>query len=116
MALTLHYVFELYGEVNDDGSNNPDTHYGTFEQDYDYEVPVFDKVIKDYLIDTIIGKETYRGWTKEKQLGFERALEILYQEEMFNEDYFETNKDFEEWAQQYFEEEAHKQAQQDYGD
>lgn len=116
MSLILHYEFELYGEVNDDGSNNPDTHYGTFMQDYDYKVSVGNYDIRQYLIDKIIGKNTYRDWTSQKQEGFERAIDILYQEEMFDSDYFEDNEDFIEWAQEYYEDDAHKQAQKDYGD
>ena len=112
----LHYVFELKGYVGRTGANDPDDVYGTFEQDYDYEIVVGFNTLFAYLKEEVIGEYTFKNFTKEKQEGFKRSLELCFELGLINTEDLEEDDDFIKWAKEYFEEEAHEKAQEDYGD
>lgn len=79
--------------------------YDTKNGKVDYEVNVGLEEIKKYCV-SCVGHNTFLTWSFEKQRGFYRAIEILYQEDFMSGDLLLENNYFMEWIKDYYKEYA----------
>ena len=104
MDITLRYTFEKDGVCNDSyqpyGVLEPRTHYGTYEVDFEYVADISYDLVLEYMI-SLVGRITYNKWSKEKQQGFVACFDLLWGEEVFNEDYFLMSEGFYNFAWDY---------------
>lgn len=94
--------FQPYGVLE------PVEEYGEIEEQYDYTTNVDSDDLYKYLIIKVIGYNTFKTWSEEKQQGFKRAIELLWEEDFICE--LEYYDDFLEWLK----EEREYDAKQEY--
>lgn len=113
MEITLRFHFEdipaWCGHTNDPD----DYHRGEIVVDYDYQVPIDLQTIKDYMIYQI-GYYTFKSWSKDKQYGYMRAIEVMFESDFFFPESFSENEDFMKWIKEQYEEEAHECCEGEY--
>ena len=63
---------------------------------YDYEVSLSHEIVYDWF-KHLVGNSFVDAWEKPRQQGFERCFDLLWQEDVFNVDYFINNEDFLNW-------------------
>ena len=59
-------------------------------------VPITQELNQAYLI-SCIGEETFRNWTRERQEGFYRAINLIAWENLFHIEAFRNNEYFLQW-------------------
>lgn len=110
--ITLTYQFDVEDEVLDRNQPwnalEPQTHQGITTIDYDYEVIIDEWVIVDYLIDHI-GEYTFKGFSLDKQNGFELAIKTAFFKDMFDCESLAEDSDFYEYCKKRYEDDARNQ-------
>lgn len=108
MQITITY----YVMSNADNSHFPHSYhmvekdrYGNVALDFDYEATIDLKCIQTFCVNEI-GFGAFRDFTKEKQLGFMRAIELLWENNLISREELENNQNFMDFIQEYFFEDA----------
>lgn len=110
--VVLNYTFTRNGwyqaNLQPYGTLEPVEEYGEIEEEYDYLAYVDSDDLYKYLIIKVIGYNTFKTWSEEKQQGFKRAIELLWEEDFICEldDYYD---DFLEWLKEEREDDAKQQ-------
>ena len=114
IEVTIPYLFTRCDYVESDnqpyGALSPKEEYCEIEEEYNYTAYVTFKDVIDYYIEDTIGRAIFRGWTKEKQDGFKKAIELLWEDGFIPDDIISSTDqaidDFFNWLKRDREEEA----------
>lgn len=109
--VTLNYTFTRYGwyqpSLQPYGVLEPVEEYGEIEEQYDYTTNVDSDDLFKYLVDRIIGSHAFKTWNEEKQQGFKRAVELLWEEDLICDlNYYDG---FLEWLKDELEDDARQE-------
>lgn len=63
---------------------------------YDYEISLSHQIALEYF-EHLVGDYSFKSWNENRQQGFVRCFDLLWQEDVFNIDYFIYNEDFLIW-------------------
>ena len=69
---------------------------------YDFEASINLNAIKSYFIDNVGEYTFHKIWSHDKQYAFLRAIEMMYDEDMFSSERLESNKDFINFLKGYY--------------
>lgn len=89
------------------GRIDPVLEYGEIEEEFDYTINVDSDDLARYLIEEHIGKNTFKDFTQQKQEGFRRAVDLLWENGFICDlEYFD---DFLDWLKKDREEDARRE-------